>query len=80
MTTPTEPRWQKPVGMLAILAMLAAWCVAIASLSPWVGRWPAWVQVIFYLVAGIAWLWVLPMRRMLSWMETGRWRRDRETR
>ena len=68
------PRWQKPVGMLAILALIAIWCVAVVSLSPWVGRWPGVLQLGFYLAAGIAWLWVLPMRRMLRWMETGRWR------
>ena len=66
------PRWQKPVGMLAILAMLAAWCVAVASLSRWVGEWPGVLQLLFYIAAGMAWLWLLPMRRMLSWMETGR--------
>lgn len=69
------PRWQKPIGVLAILLMIAIWCVAVASLSPWVSGWPVPVQIGFYLIAGIAWLWVLPMRRMLSWMETGRWRR-----
>lgn len=74
------PRWQKPIGILAILLMIVIWCVAVVSLSPWVARWPVLVQIGFYLVTGIAWLWLLPMRRMLSWMETGRWRADRETR
>ena len=74
MTPPPQPRWQKPVGMLAILALLLTWCVAVVSLSRWVGQWPVAVQIAFYLVTGIAWLWLLPMRRLLSWMETGRWR------
>ena len=74
MTGAPEPRWQKPVGMLLLLALLAIWCVAVVSLSPWVGRWHPLVQVAFYLVAGIAWLWVIPVRRMLRWMETGHWR------
>ena len=68
------PSWRKPVGMLAILAMLAIWCVAVASLSRIVGDWHWAFQLVFYVVAGIAWLWVLPMRRMLLWMESGRWR------
>jgi len=25
-------------------------------------------------VTGIVWLWLLPMRRMLRWMETGVWK------
>lgn len=74
MTPPPTPRWQKPVGMLAILAMIAIWCIAVVSLSPWVGRWPAILQLLFYVVTGIVWLWLLPMRRMLSWMETGVWK------
>ncbi len=69
-----QPRWQKPIGVIAILLMITIWCVAVASLSPWVATWPVLVQIAFYLVVGIAWLWVLPMRRMLSWMETGRWK------
>lgn len=75
MNPPPSPRWQKPLGMLAIVAMIALWCVAIASLSRWVGQWPEVVQLLFYVAAGVAWLWLLPMRRMLSWIETGKWRR-----
>lgn len=74
MNPPPRPRWQKPIGMLAIVAMIVLWCVAIASLSRWIGQWPEVVQLLFYVAAGVAWLWLLPMRRMLSWMETGRWR------
>lgn len=70
----TEPSWRKPVGVLAILLMLVAWAVLAASLSALVGGWHWALQLAFYLFAGIAWLWVLPMRAMLRWMETGRWR------
>ena len=34
-------------------------------------RLPVWAQTVVYLVLGIAWL--LPLRRFLIWMETGRW-------
>ena len=67
------PSWRKPVGMLVILAAVTIWCVLAASLSAVVGGWHPLVQAIYYLVAGIAWIWVLPLRRMLVWMETGRW-------
>ncbi len=69
-----EPSWRKPVGVLAILSMLTAWAVLAATLSGVVGAWHWLAQLAFYLIAGIAWLWVLPMRAMLRWMETGRWR------
>lgn len=68
------PNWRKPVGMLAILVLLMIWCIAIVSMSGIVGRWHWTLQLIFYIAAGIAWLWLLPMRRMLLWMETGRFR------
>jgi hypothetical protein len=68
------PSWRKPVGMLVILSLIAVWCVAIASCSYWVGQWPIFAQLVFYVGTGIAWLWLLPMRRLLLWMETGRWR------
>jgi hypothetical protein len=59
--------------MLAILGMILVWVVLVASLSGVVGQWHALLQLGFYLVTGIVWLWILPMRRMLRWMETGIW-------
>ena len=68
-----QPSWRKPVGMLLILLLFAAWTAIIVSLSPWVGAWPVLVQGIFYLVAGI--VWILPLKPLLRWMELGTWRR-----
>lgn len=67
-----EPSWRKPAGILLILLIIAIWAVMIGSLSPWVGRLPTLVQVVFYVVTGI--VWIMPMRPLLQWMETGRWR------
>lgn len=55
-----------------ILALIAAWAALVVSLSGTVGQWPALLQAIFYLSAGIAW--VLPLKPLLRWMETGRFR------
>ena len=68
------PSWRKPVGMLLILLLLSLWCGLVISLSGVVGRWHWTLQLIFYVTAGIAWLWLLPMRRLLLWMESGRFR------
>jgi membrane protein YdbS with pleckstrin-like domain len=68
------PSWRKPVGMLLILLLILIWVIGVASLSRIVGGWPMLAQLGFYLVTGIAWLWLLPMRRLLQWMETGTWR------
>ena len=69
-----EPTWRKPAGVLAILGLLTLWAIGVAMLSGVVGSWHSLMQLGFYLIAGIAWLWVLPMRAMLRWMETGHWR------
>jgi hypothetical protein len=66
------PSWRKPVGMLLILALIMVWVIAVASLSRTVGTWPILVQLGFYLITGIVWLWILPMRRILIWMEAGK--------
>ena len=68
----SEPSWRKPVGVFAILALITIWVVLVASLAGQVGAWPALVQAIFYLVAGIAW--ILPLKPLLQWIETGRFR------
>jgi hypothetical protein len=67
-----QPSWRKPAGMLLILLLIAAWAVMVASLP--IGRLPMIAQVPVYVVLGIVWIWVLPLRRLLAWMETGRWR------
>lgn len=66
------PTWRKPAGMLAILALIVAWCVLIGSLSATIGGWHWLVQLAFYLVTGI--VWITPLKPLLRWMETGRWK------
>ncbi|MEO6152638.1 MAG: DUF2842 domain-containing protein [Croceibacterium sp.] len=67
-----KPTLRIPLGILALLAILAVYAVAIAGASSAIGRWPVPVQAIVYLLLGTIWL--LPLRRFLIWMETGRWR------
>lgn len=66
------PSWRKPVGALGITAFIAVWVVIVASCSRVIGDWPILVQTVLYLVAGI--VWILPLKPVLLWMETGRWR------
>ena len=67
-----EPSGRKLAGIAGILALIAIWALLIASLSNTVGAWPVLVQALFYLVAGI--VWILPLKPLLRWMETGRFR------
>lgn len=67
-----EPTWRIPVGLLLLLLALAIYGMVLARYLPGViGGWPALAQTVIYLVLGLIWL--LPLRRFLIWMETGRW-------
>lgn len=66
-----EPSPRKPLGVLAILAYIALWCVIVASASGPIGALPALAQLVIYLIAGI--IWIYPLKPMLRWIETGRW-------
>ena len=72
---PYKPSWRKPVGMFTILALITLWAVMVGSLSGPIGTLPMIAQVPIYMFLGLVWIWVLPLRRLLAWMETGRWRR-----
>ena len=68
----TQPTWRIPIGVLLLFASLMVYGIVIARYVPGlVGSWPALAQTPVYLVLGL--LWLLPMRRFLIWMETGRW-------
>jgi hypothetical protein len=67
-----RPSWRKPVGMLLILAIIAAWATLVASLSGVIGGLHGAVQAAIYVATGL--VWILPVRPLLVWMETGRFR------
>lgn len=65
------PTLRIPLGILALLVALTVYAIVIASFVPQlIGTWPALAQTIVYLILGVVWL--LPLRRFLIWMETGR--------
>ena len=68
----TEPTWRIPAGILALLFALMVYGLAIARfVAPLFEHWPALAQVPIYIVLGVIWL--LPLKRFMIWMETGRW-------
>jgi len=68
----TEPTWRIPFGILAMLIGLAIYGLLIARwLAPLFEEWSALAQTPIYVLLGV--IWVLPLRRFLAWMETGRW-------
>ena len=68
----TRPTLRIPFGILALLAFLGVYALVVVWASQWIERLPMLAQALVYLVLGVAWL--LPLRRFLIWMETGRWR------
>ena len=68
----TEPTWRIPFGVLLLMVGLGLYALGVAWLSKWFGLLPVWAQAIVYLVLGIVWL--LPLKRFLIWMQTGKFR------
>ena len=66
------PTWRKPAGIFLILLLIAVWAVLVASLAGLLDGLPWPLLALYYLVAGI--VWILPLKPLLQWMETGRWR------
>ena len=68
----TEPTLRIPIGLLGLLAVLSIYGLLIARyIAPLITPWHALLQTPVYIVLGVVWL--LPLRRFLIWMETGRW-------
>jgi predicted membrane channel-forming protein YqfA (hemolysin III family) len=66
------PATRKLVGIGLILLLIALWAAFVASLAPFVSRWPSLVQAPFYLIMGI--IWIIPLKPLIRWSQTGRWR------
>lgn len=69
-----QPSARKLVGAGLILLIIAVWAVLVASLARFVGTWPVLIQAPFYLIMGLAW--IIPMRPLVRWIETGRFGRS----
>lgn len=68
-----DPTLRIPFGVLGLLAALLIYGVLVARyIAPLIEGWPALAQAPAYIFLGVIWL--LPLKRFLIWMETGRWR------
>jgi len=68
-----EPSWRKPAGMILIMLLIAVWCVLVVMIVEAL-ELPPLAAGMAFVAGGIAWLWLLPMKRMLRWMELGQFR------
>jgi hypothetical protein len=69
---PVKPTWRKPAGIALILLLIVGWAVLIASGADLLVGLPWPVHAVYYIIAGI--VWIAPLKPLLRWMETGRWR------
>lgn len=66
------PTWRIPVGVLGLCIALAVYALVVARyVHPAISTWHTLFQAPVYLALGI--VWILPLKRFLIWMETGRW-------
>jgi len=70
--TPPSPTGRSLAGIAIIFLLIVVWAALIASLAPTVGRWPVLVQALFYVVVGT--IWIIPLKPLIVWMITGRFR------
>jgi membrane protein YdbS with pleckstrin-like domain len=69
-----EPTWRIPFGVLMLCVVLAIYGLLVARLiGPLIQNWPTLGQLPVYIVMGVLWLWLMPLKRFLKWMETGNW-------
>jgi hypothetical protein len=67
-----SPSWRKPAGVFLILLLIAAWAALVVTLAGRMGAMPWAVEALFFLLAGI--VWIIPLKPLVRWMNTGRWR------
>ncbi len=65
-------RLRKLIGLMGVMAFLAAYVVTVTLVSEHIpDHWAA--RMAFYVIAGLGW--GVPILPLISWMNTGRWRR-----
>ena len=59
---------RKLIAMIVLLAFMALYIMVAASLGSRLTDAPRLLQLVFYVIAGVAW--VLPVRPLFRWMNT----------
>ena len=67
-----SPSTRTLAGIALILLLIVVWAALVASLARFVGGWPILVQAPFYLIMGM--VWIIPLKPLVRWMQTGRFR------
>jgi len=67
-----EPSWRQLFGIFLILALIAGWAMLVVRGAELIAGAPRWALAFYYIAAGL--VWILPLKPLLRWMETGKWR------
>jgi hypothetical protein len=76
MASPPPPSYRKVAAAGLIILLILLWALLVALFAPFVSRWSVLVQALFYLFVGIAW--IIPLKPLLRWSETGSFRAVRK--
>jgi predicted membrane channel-forming protein YqfA (hemolysin III family) len=71
VSTP-RPSWRKPAGIFLLLLLISVWGFAVVSVAEALPELPWPLKALFFIAAGM--VWILPLKPLLRWMETGKWR------
>jgi uncharacterized membrane protein YuzA (DUF378 family) len=64
-----QPSLRNLAGIALILLLIMIWAAFVASLAQIIGAWSVLAQAPFYLIMGVAW--IMPLRPLVRWMQTG---------
>lgn len=59
---------RKIVAGITLLAFIALWIFLAATIGTHITGAPDWLQLVFYIFAGFAW--VFPLRPLMRWMNS----------
>lgn len=59
---------RKLITMIVTILFLAIWAMVAATIGSGITEWPQLVQLVFYVVAGIGW--VFPLKPLMAWMNS----------
>ncbi|RIJ28046.1 DUF2842 domain-containing protein [Henriciella mobilis] len=63
-----EKTLRKIVAGITLLAFIALWIFLAATIGTRITGAPDWLQLVFYVIAGVAW--VIPLRPLMRWMNS----------
>lgn len=69
----TRPPLRKLIGYLALVTLIGGYALVVGLTLARIGRLPLYIEAPLYLIAGVAW--IVPAGPLLTWTQTGRWRR-----